>query len=77
MAKEKVAKALKKAKHHAVKEHITIRLDPSILDYFKKLAKETEVPYQTLINSFLADCAAKKARPILTWSIEEEKQKDK
>ncbi len=77
MAKEKVSKAVKKGKKREVKSHITIRLDPTILDYFKKLAKETEMPYQTLINSFLADCAARKARPVLAWTTEEEKQKEK
>ena len=38
----------------------TIRLDRETLDYFKSLAKDTGLPYQTLINLYLKDCAKKK-----------------
>lgn len=31
----------------------TLRLDNDIILYFKKLASEQKVPYQTLINAFL------------------------
>ena len=47
---------------------ITIRLDQANIDYFKKLAKETNIPYQTLINSFLSDCVAKQLKPKTSWS---------
>jgi len=39
-----------------LKKQITIRLDEDTLTYFKRLAEEAEVPYQTLINLFLRDC---------------------
>lgn len=32
---------------------VTLRLDNDIVLYFKKLASEQKVPYQTLINSLL------------------------
>ena len=32
---------------------ITLRLDNDIILYFKKLASEQKVPYQTLINALL------------------------
>jgi hypothetical protein len=36
---------------------VTIRVDRATLEYFKHLAAELDVPYQTLINSYLRDCA--------------------
>lgn len=42
---------------------ISIRIDNAILSYFKKLADELGTPYQTLINSYLADCVEKKMKP--------------
>lgn len=50
------------------KSTITIRLDKTIIDYFKGLSDEVNMPYQTLINAYLADCAAKRLKPSLTWS---------
>ena len=42
------------------KQQITIRIDRQTIDYFKDLSFETKVPYQTLMNLYLADCAKKK-----------------
>lgn len=50
-----------------LKRQITIRLDEDTLEYFKRLAEEAEVPYQTLINLFLRDCARTKKRLSLKW----------
>ncbi len=50
-----------------LKKPVTIRLDASTVGYFKGLAKEAEIPYQTLINLYLRDCAATKRRPDLKW----------
>ena len=50
------------------KTSVTIRIDKSSIDYFKQLASETGTPYQTLINSFLADCTARKLRPTTVWN---------
>ena len=49
------------------KTTVTIRLDKSTVDYFKALSEQANLPYQTLINSFLADCAEKKKQPTFTW----------
>lgn len=49
------------------KATVTIRLDQTTVDYFKSLSEEVNLPYQTLINSYLADCAAKKIRPAIDW----------
>ncbi len=50
-----------------LKKQVTIRLDETTLEYFKKLSDETEIPYQTLINLFLRDCARTKKRPSMKW----------
>ncbi|HEX9690575.1 MAG TPA: BrnA antitoxin family protein [Gemmatimonadales bacterium] len=50
-----------------LKRSVTIRLDNSTVEYFKALAAETELPYQTLINLYLRDCAASGRRLALTW----------
>lgn len=50
-----------------LKKPVTIRLDEPTIDYFKGLAEETGIPYQTLINLFLRDCAATRKKPSLDW----------
>lgn len=41
----------------------TIRLSNDVIAYFKSLAEETGVPYQTLINMFLMQCVNEGRRP--------------
>ena len=50
-----------------LKRQITIRLDEPTIDYFKKLAEESGVPYQTLINLYLRDCAESGRTLSMTW----------
>lgn len=50
-----------------LKTPVTIRLDASTVSYFKALAEETELPYQSLINLYLRDCAATGRRLSLKW----------
>jgi uncharacterized protein (DUF4415 family) len=50
-----------------LKRAITIRLDQPTIDYFQALAAELEVPYQTLINQYLRDCATTRRRPVTRW----------
>lgn len=49
------------------KATVTIRLDQTTIEYFKRLSEQVNMPYQTLINSFLAECATKKMKPAITW----------
>ncbi len=51
-----------------LKRPVTIRLDEATIAYFKDLAAETAIPYQTLINSYLRDCAALRRRPTMRWT---------
>lgn len=41
------------------KKTVTIRLDEDTIAYFKGLSSRAGLPYQTLINLYLRDCAAK------------------
>ena len=50
-----------------LKKPVTIRLDESTVTYFKMLAEETDVPYQSLINLYLRDCAASGRRLSMSW----------
>jgi uncharacterized protein (DUF4415 family) len=50
-----------------LKRQVTIRLDEQTLVYFKSLAEETAIPYQTLINLYLRDCAASQKHLRLAW----------
>jgi uncharacterized protein (DUF4415 family) len=50
-----------------LKRPITIRLDVPTIGYFKRLADETGIAYQSLINLYLRDCAFTERRPNLRW----------
>lgn len=41
----------------ALKRQITIRLDEPTIGYFRRMAGETGLPYQSLMNLYLRDCA--------------------
>ena len=41
-----------------MKQQVTIRLDKDTVSYFKAMAEEKGIPYQSLINLYLRDCAA-------------------
>lgn len=50
-----------------LKRSVTIRLDERTIEYFRGLSEELEVPYQTLINLYLRDCAEARRRPAMRW----------
>jgi uncharacterized protein (DUF4415 family) len=50
-----------------VKQQVTIKLDQQVVEYFKTLSEKMEVPYQTLINLYLKDCADTKKKLKLKW----------
>lgn len=51
-----------------LKKPVTIRLGDDVIGYFKQLADETNIPYQSLINLYLRDCMASNRRPNLSWN---------
>ena len=50
-----------------LKKQITINIDGSTIDYFKSMAASKGVPYQTLINLYLRDCADNQRQIQLSW----------
>ena len=50
-----------------LKRPVTIRLDEATIGYFKAMATESEIPYQTLINLYLRECAATGRRLTMEW----------
>ena len=52
------------AKH--LKKQVTLRLGTDVIEYFKALAGETGIPYQSLINLYLQDCVQTKKK--LKWA---------
>jgi len=50
-----------------LKRSVTIRLDERTIEYFRGLSGELEVPYQTLINLYLRDCAETGRRLAMRW----------
>ena len=48
-----------------LKKQVTINLDANTVEYFKEQAEITGIPYQRLINFYLADCVRQKKQ--LSW----------
>ncbi len=61
------SKARKNPYAERLKKKVTIRLDEATIEYFKGLAEETGIPYQTLINLYLRDCAARETQLGFQW----------
>lgn len=51
-----------------LKKQITIRIGTDALQYFKDMSLETGIPYQTLIDSYLSECAEKKKKLQMKWA---------
>lgn len=51
-----------------LKKQVTIRLDTETINYFKQLSEDNGIPYQTLINLYLRDCALKHRKLSMGWS---------
>ncbi len=50
-----------------LRKQITIRIDIETIEYFKKQAETTGIPYQNLINLYLYECASKSKKLDLSW----------
>ncbi|MDP6779473.1 MAG: BrnA antitoxin family protein [Candidatus Latescibacteria bacterium] len=51
-----------------LKQPVTMRLDRDIVTYFKSMAEETGIAYQSLINLYLRDCAVNERKLELRWT---------
>ena len=61
------SKAVKNPYAKELKQQITIKISPTTIEYFKNMAKEVGIPYQTLIDSYLTDCAQCKRKLTMHW----------
>jgi predicted DNA binding CopG/RHH family protein len=50
-----------------LKKPVTMRLSEDVVVYFKGMADEAGVPYQSLINLYLRDCLANSRRVQIKW----------
>ena len=51
-----------------IKKSVGINLSPEVIDYFKRMSQETDIPYQKLINMYLLDCVGKNRKPNFKWT---------
>lgn len=51
-----------------LKQSVTMRLDRDAVAYFKTMAEEAGIPYQTLINLYLRDCAVHERKLQMEWA---------
>jgi uncharacterized protein (DUF4415 family) len=54
-----------------LKQPVTMRLDRDTVAYFKAMAEETGIPYQSLINLYLRDCAIHHRKLKMEWASDE------
>lgn len=50
-----------------LKQQITINIDTDVITYFKEMSAKSGIPYQTLINMYLSDCAAQNRQLNISW----------
>lgn len=50
-----------------LKRSVTMRLSDDVVTYFKRMAVDAGVPYQSLINLYLRDCVLKHRQVQITW----------
>lgn len=50
-----------------LKKPVSMRLSEDVLDYFKNMASDAGVPYQSLINLYLRDCVMKHRKVQIDW----------
>ena len=51
-----------------MKRQITINIDESTIVYFREMSAKVGIPYQTLINLYLADCATNHRQLEMRWN---------
>lgn len=61
------SKAKKNPYAAQLKKQVTIRLDEEAINYFKSISQEVGIPYQSLINLYLRDCASSQRKLNLSW----------
>jgi len=50
-----------------LKKSVTMRLSEDVIQYFKSMATEAGIPYQSLINLYLRDCLVQNRKVDIKW----------
>lgn len=50
-----------------LKKPVTMRLSEDVIGYFKAMADEAGLPYQSLINMYLRDCVVHHRKLDMSW----------
>lgn len=50
-----------------LKSQVTMNVNDEAINYFKQQSENVGIPYQTLINLYLTDCAKKKRKLNMSW----------
>ena len=50
-----------------LKKPVSMRLSEDVVVYFKNMAEESGVPYQSLINLYLRDCVMTHRKVQIAW----------
>ena len=51
-----------------LKKQVTMLMDKDVVEYFKRMAAQTSIAYQVLINLYLLECASSKKKPKFKWT---------
>lgn len=51
-----------------LKQQITINIDSDAIDFFRQMSASSGIPYQTLINLYLSDCAKNNRKINISWT---------
>ena len=51
-----------------LKKQVTLRIQPEVINYFKAMAEESGIPYQSLINLYLQDCVNSHRKLNMQWA---------
>ncbi|WP_242840919.1 BrnA antitoxin family protein [Butyrivibrio sp. AE3004] len=50
------------------KKQITIKINNNTIDYFRDLSEKVGIPYQTLMNLYLTECAESNRKLKMVWA---------
>ena len=67
LTEEDMKWAISKKQLDSARKQTTIRLKQSTIVYFQALSNQVGIPYQTLINLFLDNCAKQRLVPEIVW----------
>ncbi|MCM1328166.1 MAG: antitoxin [Ruminococcus sp.] len=60
--------AVKNPYAERLRQQSPVDINIKIIDFFKNLSDETGIPYQTLINLYLADCVKNNKKIEVSWT---------